>query len=103
MATSRTGTAKYLRNSANAKRRAQRDGLTHCPGVDDRPCGVELDYKTPRQSNSAETDHVLEHRYGGDDDPDNLRVICRGCNLGRNAKEPVPVPAADQFPTSRVW
>ena len=85
------------------KRQAQADGLTHCPGVD-KPCGVQLDYDTPLQPNSAETDHIIEHRYGGTDDVDNLRVICRACNLARNTvRVPVPVPAADDFPTSRPW
>ena len=102
MATSRTGTAKYLRNSANVKRKAKRSGLAHCPGVDDRPCGVELDYEIPRQPNSAETDHVIEHQFGGTDDIDNLRVICRTCNLGRNRRN-VEIAPADQFPTSRAW
>ena len=102
MATSRTGTAKYLRNSAAVKRRARRNGLTHCPGVD-ADCGVELDYEVSKQPNSAETDHIIEHRYGGTDDADNLRVVCRACNLGRNRREPVPVAPAEQFPTSRAW
>lgn len=102
MATSRTGTAKYLRNAGRVKRQAQRDGLTHCPGVD-APCGVELDYATPLQPNSAESDHITEHKHGGSDDLDNLRVICRTCNLGRNARTPVTISSADDFPTSRAW
>lgn len=104
MATSRTGTAKYLRNRARVLRQAQADGLTHCPGVDGRTCGVKLDYDTPLLPNSAETDHILEHRNGGTDDIDNLRVICRADNLARNrTRTPAPVPAADDFPTSRAW
>jgi 5-methylcytosine-specific restriction endonuclease McrA len=102
--TSRTGTAKYLRNSARVKREARRAGLTHCPGVDDKACGRELDYETPRLDGSAEADHILEVRYGGTDDVENLRVICRSCNLGRNkSREPVPVADVDAFPLSREW
>lgn len=106
MATSRTGTTKYLRNSAKVKRQAQTAGLTHCPGTDNRPCphNHELDYDTPLLPNSAESDHILEHRYGGTDDTDNLRVLCRACNLARNStKTPIVVAPADQFPTSRAW
>lgn len=102
MATSRTGTAKYLRNAGKIKRDAQRNGLTHCPGVDTR-CGVPLDYTTPLLPNSAEADHILEHKHGGTDDVDNLRVICRACNLKRNAPTPVAIAAPDDFPTSRAW
>ena len=103
MASSRTGTAKYLRNRARVLRRAHAEGLTHCPGADGKPCGVQLDYDVPFLPNSAETDHILEHRYGGTDDVDNLRVICRACNLARNAKAPVPIPAVADFPMSRAW
>lgn len=102
MATSRTGTAKYLRNAGRVKRQAQRDGLTHCPGVD-TPCGAELDYTTPLQPNSAEADHIIEHKHGGSDDVDNLRVICRACNLKRNNRAPVTIGAPEDFPTSRAW
>lgn len=103
MVTSRTGTAKYLRNSARVKREARRAGLTHCPGVDGEPCGRELDYLTPKIDNSAETDHIVDYQYGGSDDVDNLRVICRVCNNGRNKRKPVPVADLEQFPLSRDW
>lgn len=104
MATSRTGTARYLRNSARVKRDAQRSGLTHCPGVDGKTCGRELDYDVPQIDASAETDHILEVRYGGTDDVDNLRVVCRSCNRGRNeGRAPVPVADLDEFPLSREW
>lgn len=103
MVTSRTGTAKYLRNSARVKREARRSGLTHCPGVDDKACGRELDYLTPLLDGSAETDHIVEVRYGGSDDVENLRVICRKCNNGRNERKPVPVADLEQFPLSRDW
>ncbi|UNX54094.1 HNH endonuclease [Georgenia sp. TF02-10] len=104
MATSRTGTATYLRNSKRVKTQARRSGLTHCPGVDGRPCGAELDYDTPLLPNSAETDHIIPHGQGGTDDADNLRVICRKCNGQRNrTKVPVPVAAADDFPVDPNW
>jgi 5-methylcytosine-specific restriction endonuclease McrA len=103
MVTSRTGTAKYLRNSARIKREAHAQGLTHCPGVDGQACGAELNYDTPLLPNSAESDHVIQHKHGGTDDVDNLRVICRTCNLKRNKRTPVPVAAIDDFPTSRAW
>lgn len=103
MTTSRTGTSTYLRNRGRVLRQAQRDGLTHCPGVPGRTCGVQLDYAVPLTPASAETDHIVEHRQGGSDDVDNLRVICRTCNLWRNRKQPVAIPSPEQFPTSRDW
>lgn len=104
MATSRTGTARYLRNRRRCLEQAQRDGLTHCPGFDGHACGVELDYDIPQQPNSAEADHILEHRHGGTDDFDNLRVLCRACNTARNrTKARVEVPTVADFPTSRAW
>lgn len=109
MATSRTGTSKYLRNSAKVKRQAQADGLTHCPGYErrngtHRTCGRELHYDTPLLDGSAEADHIIDHQYGGTDDVDNLRVLCRSCNGERNHERvPVPVPAIDDFPVSQEW
>jgi hypothetical protein len=107
--TSRTGTAKYLRNSARVKRQARADGITHCPGYTDargahHPCGVELDYDVPLLPNSAETDHITEYRRGGTDDASNLRVLCRRQNSERNRLKPVvPMPSPDDFPTTRDW
>lgn len=104
MATSRTGTATYLRARKQVLRDAQAAGLTHCPGYDGRPCGRELNYDVPLLEESAETDHVIEHRHGGTDDKDNLRVICRHCNRARNnTRAPVAVPDPNDFPTSRPW
>ncbi|WP_152203627.1 HNH endonuclease signature motif containing protein [Georgenia thermotolerans] len=109
MATSRTGTTKYLRNRARVLRQAQTNGLTHCPGYEDGQgnhinCGRELNYQVPKLPESAEADHILEHRHGGTDDVDNLRVICRTCNLARNrTRVRVSVPADDGFPTSQAW
>lgn len=104
MTTSRTGTTTYLRNSKRVKAQARASGLTHCPGYEGHPCGVELDYDTPLLPNSVETDHIIEHRYGGTDDVDNLRVLCRAQNLERNRTRPeVDVPDAADFPVSRDW
>lgn len=107
MATSRTGTAKYLRNRALVIRRAKADGITHCPGYElpsgqHHDCGNLLDYETPYTPTSAEVDHIIEYRNGGTDDNDNLRVLCRTCNLARN-RAPIPVPDLTAFPTSRMW
>ena len=109
MATSRTGTTKYLRNAAKVKRKARASGLTHCPGYErrngtHRACGRELDYDTPLLDGSAEADHIVDWRFGGSDDEDNLRVLCRACNRERNdERTPVTVPAAEDFPLSRAW
>ena len=120
MATSRTGTAKYKRNRGAVIREARRGGLTHCPGYANpdgtyHSCGVELDYETPKTPRSAETDHVLEWKDGGGDQKDNLRVLCRACNLSRNktkSKTPMPAPIdtghcvhaePQTFATSQAW
>lgn len=109
MATSRTGTAKYLRNRAIVIRKAKAAGITHCPGYElpngkHRECGRELNYDEPLLPESAEADHIIEARYGGTDDIDNLRIICRTCNLERNrTRPPIPVPDVAAFPTSRAW
>ena len=109
MATSRTGTTKYLNNRRTVLRKAKRQGLTHCPGYEKRDgthraCGRELDYDTPQTDASAETDHIVDHQYGGTDDVDNLRVICRSCNLERNHERvAIDLPEADDFPLSRDW
>lgn len=103
MATSRTGTARYLKARGRVIREARAAGLTHCPGVN-TPCGNPLDYDTPYTPTSAEVDHIVEYRNGGTDDDDNLRVICRTCNLARNRERaPIPVPDLAAFPTSRAW
>lgn len=78
MATSRTGTTRWLRLAAQAKHRAQADGLTHCP-----LCGTLLNYRIGRTPASAEVDHIIPHSRGGTDTPDNVRIICRRCNQSR--------------------
>lgn len=109
MATSRTGTATYLRNRRRVLAQAKRDGLSQCPGYErrdgqHRDCGRELDYDVPLLDQSAETDHITDHQHGGTDDTDNLRVLCRSCNRERNHERvPVPVASADAFPISAWW
>lgn len=107
MATSRTGTTTYLRNSTRVKRQARASGLTHCPGWEGNGyrCGIELDYDHAGQPNSAVTDHVIPHALGGTDDVANLAVICADCNTrkGDGRRTPKPMPSAEDYPTSRVW
>ena len=109
MPASRTGTQRYRRNRARVLYQARAAGITHCPGYVDEsellhPCGVELDYENPLQPNSAEVDHIIEARYGINDDVENLRVLCRKQNLERNRKrKPIPVADASQFPCLRAW
>ena len=113
MATSRTGTTKYLRNRAKVLHKAKATGLTHCPGYTDgsgthHPCGVELDYDTPQLDNSAEVDHIVAPRFFEGPDPDvvsNLTVLCRRQNREKSdgSRTPTPVPAVEDFPLSRAW
>ena len=91
MAASRTGNSKYLNARKQVIAEAKASGLTNCPGFDDNPCGIPLDYSMPREPNSAETDHIIPHAKGGADTADNLRVICRSCNSARNRKQTVPI------------
>lgn len=110
MATSRTGTARYLRNRKRVLAKAQADGITRCPGYTDtqgvhHSCGVELDYETPKLPNSAEADHILAPKFGGTDDIENLQVLCRAQNIAKGDGSKVIagfLPASD-FPMSRAW
>lgn len=100
---SRTGGTTYLNNRARVIAQARADGLTHCPGYTDpagtaHPCGRTLNYDTLQQPDSAEADHIIEARYGGSDDVENLRVICRTCNQQRNRRTP-QIPDVTDFPT----
>ena len=79
--TSRTGTTKWKRVAAQAKRKAQAQGQDTCP-----LCNVILDYSKGKQPNSAEADHIIEWSKGGQDTIDNVRIICRQCNQKRGGK-----------------
>lgn len=75
MAGSRTGTSKWLKLAAQAKAQALSNGQYTCP-----ICGVALDYSRSRQPNSPEADHIIPHSQGGQDEIENIRIICRLCN-----------------------
>lgn len=88
MATSRTGTAKYKRNSARVLHAAQAQGLTHCPCVSRRcknhtgkRCNVPLDYVNRKRPNGASVEHIQAWNNGGTDEVDNLTIICLTCNI----------------------
>lgn len=103
MATSRTGTSKWLKVAERAIREAQASGLTHCPQPG---CGVPLDYEDRRAPNGAQVDHILAHKWGGQDHIDNAQVMCRTCNLSKGSKMPdamVHEEQADQFPLAAIW
>lgn len=91
VAASRTGTTRWLSLVASAKRRAQRDGLTHCP-----LCGTLLNYARGRTPSSAEGDHIVPYSRGGADTLDNIRIICRRCNQrrGNGMRRPRPRPSS---------
>ena len=118
MAPSRTGTAKWKRNRTRVIREARRDGVTHCPGYDATGCGRELDYRTRAEfakdhpdrageyrAAEVQVDHVVEWRYGGTDDVENLRILCADCQKRRNGDRPKvkAESSADLWPLSRAW
>ena len=78
MATSRTGTAKYKRWRLAILTRDRNAGITHCP-----LCGCVMDYEHSLLPNSAEPDHILADKFGGQLTGDNGRAICRHCNQSR--------------------
>lgn len=78
MATSRTGTAKYKRWRLNVLHRDQAAGITHC-----QLCGCIMNYDQGKHPNSAEPDHILADKFGGQLTMDNGRTICRHCNQSR--------------------
>nr|DAY94735.1 MAG TPA: HNH endonuclease [Caudoviricetes sp.] len=87
MTTSRTGTAKWKRVAAQAKRNAQANGQTNCP-----LCHTTLNYERGYTPASAEADHIIAYSLGGTDTLDNVRIICRHCNQsrgnGKNTRKP---------------
>lgn len=50
-------------------------------------CSVELTRDTPYAPNSYQLDHIVEIKHGGTNDRDNLRAVCRRCNMARNFKQ----------------
>ncbi len=110
MATSRTGTSKYLRSRKAVLRKARAAGLSHCPGWTDatgvhHPCGRELEWDVPGTDASVEADHILAPKFGGTDDEDNLTPLCRACNVrkGDGSRVIAGFAEVDDFPMSRAW
>lgn len=88
MATSRTGTSKWLKVRRRALALGIDQGIHNCP-----ICGALLDYERTRQPNSAEPDHILPYTKGGQDVIENIQVICRTCNIRKgNGRRKRPVP-----------
>lgn len=91
MATSRTGTTKWLHLARRARHQAQAAGQAHCP-----ICGTLLNYAVGRTPSSAEVDHIIPYSRGGTDTIDNVRIICRRCNQQRGNGLTRPRPASRQ-------
>ncbi|WP_428978801.1 HNH endonuclease [Actinomyces oris] len=84
MTTSRTGTTRWLRNAATAKRSARAAGLEHCP-----ICHVRLTWDAGLLPSSPEADHIVPHSRGGNDSLENIQIICRKCNQKKgNGRKP---------------
>ena len=90
MASSRTGTTKYLRNAAKIRAEALSTGITNCP-----VCGHPMDYRRgSRDPHRVTVDHRIPYaqmrrmgRLSEADDIENLRtrdgrpnVMCAQCN-----------------------
>ena len=68
------------RNKISDKRRKEvieRDNCT-C-----QICGIKVDINSFNKDNSLNIDHILPISKGGKNNIDNLRVLCRKCNLSR--------------------
>ena len=78
MATSRTGTTRWKNLRTRALNGARAHGQATCP-----LCNRPLAWGTTRQPLSPEPDHIIPHARGGADSMDNLRIICRDCNIKR--------------------
>ena len=101
MATSRTGTATWKRIVKAAKRQAQSNGQTRCPY-----CRVILDYIQGLLPHSAEGDHIVSHKRGGQDTLQNCQIICRRCNQSKGERDrpkASTVLATKPLKTSRRW
>lgn len=103
MATSRTGTTRWLKVADQAIREAQASGLTHCPVTG---CGQPLDYVDRKAPNGAQVDHVVAHKWGGEDRIENAQVMCATCNRKKGAKMPESMVREEQseaFPLAAIW
>lgn len=102
MASSRTGTARWMRVRDERRRLDFDAGLIRCP-----LCGVHLDWEYSRRPNSAEVDHIVPHSKGGQDVLENTRTICRLDNqrLGgaSNRRRERPVIEATDLEASSIW
>ena len=101
MATSRTGTSKWIRVRNQVMKEALDMGLMNCPR-----CRVGLDWEYSLRPNSPEVDHIKPHALGGGDTVDNCRVICRKCNQelgGRLRKRKPTIVHTEELPTSDIW
>ena len=96
MATSRTGTSKWLKLTAQRRQQDQANGVTTCP-----LCGVWLNWEHSRQPNSPETDHIIPHSKGGRDELENTRSICRHCNQSRGVGNSKPKNKTGRVPEIR--
>ena len=101
MATSRTGTTRWMNARDYALRSAQERGQVTCPY-----CRVTLDYEHKRTPNGAWVDHRIPYDQGGTDDQHNLVVCCQTCNISkgnRTAPKSQTVQARKPLKTSRAW
>ena len=49
-------------------------------------CGRKMSLNNPRAINSYMTvDHIVPQNYGGTSNIENLRPLCRKCNMGRGS------------------
>lgn len=81
MATNRTATTKWKSKRKTVIYDARSRGLRNCP-----LCNRVLNWNNYQQPDSAEVDHILPVALGGNDELENLRVICRQCNQSRGTK-----------------
>ena len=104
MATSRTGTTRWMKVRDERRRIALEEGVFHCP-----LCRVPLDWMYPGRPNSVEVDHILAHSKGGKDEIENTRILCRRCNASLGGRQNKGKPRFKKplkvapLKTSRVW
>lgn len=98
----RTGTRRF--NSVIRPAVLKRDGFVCQLNID----GVCASRGEPLPADQLEIDHIRECAYGGSDDLENLRVVCRPCHR-RRGRTPVeeflapaqPRPRRKQTPAER--